>query len=713
MPRFFERVRMPWCVKPGRTRTIRYHLICLVAVCVIPVWIVAGILVYQSYQTKYAQLTNAMLDAARSLSMNVDRDLASVQAALTAFAVSPSFAAGDLAEIHRQARALLRSYPGADIIVSDSSGQQLVNSYRSFGTPLPKRNTPETVRRIFQTGQPVISDLYFGALTKRPLIAIDVPVFRDNRVAYDLSMAFPATQLSTLLSQQRLSQGRFGVILDSQCVVVARTRGQERYSGVNACSRLRRAVAVAAEGVLEADDLEEKPVVSAFCKSSLSSWTVVIGVPLAAVTSRMYEWLALVLAGTLLLSLVGLVLAMVMGRNIAWSIQSLLAPMPVSDVLKHSGLKEVDDVADALREAARLTEKRLEERLEIESQLLLSEQRYRSVVEDQTEVISRFRPDGTLIFVNEVYCRIFGKTSSEVLGSSWHPVAMPADLAVIENKLRLLSPSHPVVIVENRVVTASGEVRWMQFVNRGMFDTQGRLIETLSVGRDITERKQAEDALRAYARRLMDVEETLRKAIAAELHDEIGRDLTVLGINLSIIGASLPSDAVVSLLARVEDSGKLVENISRTVRNIMASLRPPVLDDYGLAAALRWYCHLFSLRTGIDVRVQAGEDFPRMTVEQEIVLFRIAQEALTNVAKHAAARSVTVSLQREDGKVCFSIADDGRGFVFDPGVPLSETSGWGMTIMRERAELIGGQFRLESAVGRGVTVVVELPEGEV
>lgn len=127
--------------------------------------------------------------------------------------------------------------------------------------------------------------------------------------------------------------------------------------------------------------------------------------------------------------------------------------------------------------------------------LRTSEERYRAVVEGQTEVISRFRIDGTLTFVNDVYCRFFGKSVEELSGCRWQPVAHPEDLPRIQAELGVLSPSHPVVVIENRVYAAGGEIRWMQFVNRGLFDADSRLVEIQSVGRDITDRKQAEERL--------------------------------------------------------------------------------------------------------------------------------------------------------------------------------------------------------------------------
>ncbi len=138
----------------------------------------------------------------------------------------------------------------------------------------------------------------------------------------------------------------------------------------------------------------------------------------------------------------------------------------------------------------------VEQRRQAEQALRQSEERYRTVLEDQTEVICRFKHDGTFVFVNEVFCRFFGKTSRELLGNKWHTVALREDLPMVEEQLRAMSPGNPIVVIENRVTSGRGEARWMQFVNRGFFDQEGRLTEIQAVGRDITERKRAEAAMR-------------------------------------------------------------------------------------------------------------------------------------------------------------------------------------------------------------------------
>ncbi|MDH7486386.1 MAG: PAS domain S-box protein [Anaerolineae bacterium] len=228
-------------------------------------------------------------------------------------------------------------------------------------------------------------------------------------------------------------------------------------------------------------------------------------------------------------------------------------------------------------------------------------------------------------------------------------------------------------------------------------------LESAQLFLSLTER-QAE--LRALAIRLAEVEEDERRRLARELHDRVGQNLTALGINLNVLGSQLPPETAAQMRARLADCLTLVEETTGHIRDVMAELRPAVLDDYGLLAALHWYGQRFSQRTGIATMVQGQEPAPRLPPAVETALFRIVQEALTNVAKHAQARQVTVTLEPVDGGARLSIADDGVGF--DPTV--RRRAGWGLMTMRERAQAVGGHLRVDSAPGKGTRVVVEVPK---
>ena len=136
---------------------------------------------------------------------------------------------------------------------------------------------------------------------------------------------------------------------------------------------------------------------------------------------------------------------------------------------------------------------------EVEFQLKLSEDRYRAIVEGQTEVISRFYADGKYIFINEAYSKFFGKNPNEIVGKKWQPVVHPDDIDRVTSELAMMSPTNPIVMIENRVFSCDGSIHWMQFCNRGFYDFDEKLIEIQSVGRDITKRKSMEEQIERLA----------------------------------------------------------------------------------------------------------------------------------------------------------------------------------------------------------------------
>jgi signal transduction histidine kinase len=263
-------------------------------------------------------------------------------------------------------------------------------------------------------------------------------------------------------------------------------------------------------------------------------------------------------------------------------------------------------------------------------------------------------------------------------------------------------------------VRKNGAQFWAHVILTPLLDETGKLRGFSEIVHDITERKRAEEDLHGYAdrlkttsRRLVEVQESERRLLANELHDRVGQNLTALGINLSIVAGGMPAGAKPELAARLEDCNSLVEGTVDAMRDVMAELRPHALDDYGLPAALRSLATGFSRRTGIHVAFEKegrGADLPKPV---DLAMFRIAQEALNNVAKHANAQRVEIAIRRKNGHAVLSVSDDGVGF--DPqriDGPRAD-AGWGLLIMRERAEAVGAHFSLKAGPNSGVQVVVE------
>lgn len=233
--------------------------------------------------------------------------------------------------------------------------------------------------------------------------------------------------------------------------------------------------------------------------------------------------------------------------------------------------------------------------------------------------------------------------------------------------------------------------------------------------RDITERRRMEralrddaDLLRRLSRRLFEAEEMQRRRLARELHDRIGQNVTALSLNLNMVRSELPEDCRQKVKTRLDDCETLLFSTGKLVRDVMADLRPPGLDELGLVAALTEHARQVAGRGGISVTVNGTEVSPRLPPATEITLFRIAQEALINVAKHAQATAATLTLESRPAALVLIIADNGRGFdtTLRSAQPLPSL---GMVSMRERAESIGARLSFESAPGHGTRVIVEAP----
>jgi signal transduction histidine kinase len=245
----------------------------------------------------------------------------------------------------------------------------------------------------------------------------------------------------------------------------------------------------------------------------------------------------------------------------------------------------------------------------------------------------------------------------------------------------------------------------------GMFyslaSSRGRAVE---IANEITkDLRDSTEQIQAMSRRLVDIQESERRQFARELHDRVGQNLTALSISLDILKTQLPGNGSQPLRTRLDDAASLLESTSGTIENVMSELRPPMLDDYGLLPALQWYASEFSVRTGIEVSVEGDERMERLTQASEIALFRIVQEALNNVAKHAHAGRVHITLERAGAQLVLTVADDGVGLGTTTPSGTRQRRGLGMVTMRERTQAVGGEFEIGAAPGRGTRVLVRVP----
>jgi signal transduction histidine kinase len=241
-------------------------------------------------------------------------------------------------------------------------------------------------------------------------------------------------------------------------------------------------------------------------------------------------------------------------------------------------------------------------------------------------------------------------------------------------------------------------------------DQPPRILEIIS---DITERKRGEESLvlqkeqlRALAERLQWVREEDRKRVARDLHDQIGQILTAIKMDMTWMTRHLP-ESEGAVLARLKESIQLINDGVKSVRAICSGLRPGVLDDLGLAAAIEWQANEFASRNGVRCEVSVPPVDLHLDGDRATAAFRIFQECLTNVIRHAQAKSVRVSLCQEDENILLVVEDDGIGFrESDVSNALGSL---GLLGMKERAQFCGGEVQISSSPGKGTTVTIRVP----
>ena len=277
---------------------------------------------------------------------------------------------------------------------------------------------------------------------------------------------------------------------------------------------------------------------------------------------------------------------------------------------------------------------------------------------------------------------------------------------------RAFAEGKTVYNVETGIVMEDGEVIWTSVSAAPVAVAD---VGAVVVTADITESKRAERALQesrerlqTLSQRLVEVQEDERRAIARELHDRVGQTLAALNINLIIISGQLGGKVDEQISTRLNDSMKLVAETISLVRDVMSDLRPSVLDDYGLEAAIESYLSQFRSRYEVGIKFEKPDQpLPRLGPSIEMTFLRIAQEALMNIAKHAQASQVTLSLQRDENNVCLTVQDNGLGII--SWQEANRPGSHGLTIMRERAEAFGGSLKVSSTPGKGTMVEVKIP----
>lgn len=363
------------------------------------------------------------------------------------------------------------------------------------------------------------------------------------------------------------------------------------------------------------------------------------------------------------------------------------------------GDDEIAQLAGSIEELARLVQ--------------AAEREYRNVVEDQTESICRFNAAEQITFSNRAFeslCKDAPRRPRALLEA-----CVDGDtLRLLRETVARMTQQSPVTCFTHMIRRPDSSPVWYRSTLRAHFDEQGRLAGGQWIAADTTaevlaQRKlqESQQQLEVLSGRLMTLQDEERRRIARDLHDSTAQALSALEMNTSLLG-SLAADEKTRKLAA--DTAAISRQVCQELRNISYLLHPPLLEEEGLVFAIRWFADGFSKRNNIPVFLDLPDDFPRLNADEETALFRIVQEALSNIYRHAGATKAWITLRRTpSGDVSLEVRDNGEGL--PEGFSLSKSSGVGLAGMRERMKQLGGALEVDSSP-YGVSVKCRLGAAE-
>jgi PAS domain S-box-containing protein len=354
------------------------------------------------------------------------------------------------------------------------------------------------------------------------------------------------------------------------------------------------------------------------------------------------------------------------------------------------------------------------EKRSLEDRIRQSEVLYRTIVETAHDIIWILNDQGEFTFINKRGETIFGYKPLEWKGRSITALIPPGDLPEAQEAF-LKTPQGGPRSYELKISARDGEILILS-VNTAPLYENGEVTGTVSFGRDITEQKKAEMALqesekqlRSLSSQLLTAQETERRRISRELHDELGQALTVMKLRIRFIEKGLEKDQI-TIRQDCEDLLGYIDQVIENTRRLSLDLSSSILEDLGLTAALQWLTNNLIKNNHITVKMDMMDIDHLFSQDAQTMIYRIIQETLNNIGKHAGAKNVSIAVRNHNGRVSFLVEDDGKGFNMTEAMMRHATEkGLGLATMDERARILGGSFNLWSQEGKGTRISLTIP----
>lgn len=655
----------------GSRRSFRILFLVLLLAFLIPILGVAVVISLRAAEATRTQIEATAIQQAHDIVSVLDREMNGNKGSLIALASAQSLQGADLREFYEHAKLVSRLLDNQIVLTDIRTRRQIINTDYDWGSALgPGLSRDQLILDpILSTSGAVVSDLIYGPLTKRFVVAVTTAVRVAGEPRYLLSVTVPALEIADLVAHAQLSKGFLTTVVDKKGVIISRSAGD--YVGKNAPQA--NDPSGAEREVYSAINLDGRPTTFFRKQSSLTGWVVLVGVPQDILNAAQSTAM----------------------RNIAWAgfvlfvIGSFTAYFGGNVMSEHWGALGVN------RQPTRA-----------EFQILF---------DSATNGVLLIDSDGTIVLANAWMEEKFGYSREEIVG---RPLELllpdrsgiaPLGNSNIAQLLQLQNSAQGRELTGRRKDGTEFPVE----IEFNFIDTKTTKFVMATVV-DITLRKEAAQRLSAaieerdfFRRQLLQAQENERLRLARELHDETGQVLTaaLLEINRLELAATLDSKNRLSRL-RVQ-----MEGMGKALHRIAHALRPAALDELGVSAAIATHIEEWSEQTGIetdfecDIHVlESAPDNIRTTI------YRVVQEALTNVAKHGTgATIVSLVVERTGDILHLTIEDDGAGFEVNNVRSVGIHGGLGIAGMEERVALFGGTFEIESTVGFGTTLYIRLP----
>jgi two-component system, NarL family, sensor histidine kinase UhpB len=664
---------------PGfRRLTLRLRLCLVVAIVLGPaLLILASILSLRSISAERTHIEEGLGRTLSQISVEIDREIESTTALLVVLAGSHFLQIGDLESFHRSASEV-SSQLGIQFAVR-RPGQD----NRVVITSVPWSESPavtippirlEAERQAIKTGQVVISDVFYGPISKRLLVSVIKPVTQDSVVRYVLSIGIPIGKFSEILENAPPGEGRVTVVIDHNNTIIARSEKRELFEGTKVRSEFA-ALASGSNGVFDYTTREGVALHWVFRRLQSTGWLVAIGLQKTAIDAAARKTFVYTATAGTTLFMLALGLTWILGGRLEQRIGTL-------GIDRRPTREEFALFFDSAPNGVVLVDE-----------------------------------NGLMLLTNEKLEQMFGYAQRELIGNAVE-ILIPNELrdAHVNHRRRFSRGASSRQMGAEQSLLGRRKDGSEFPIEAGLHPITIRAHSyTMATVTDITERTRAAKALAAALTErdrlrlhLMRSFEEERLRLSHELHDRTGQTLIAATLAAKDIEKSLDADG----RQRLAKLNGLLDQMGKTLHQVAWELRPASIDELGLAATLENYVSDWSEQTGIDAEFYCKvENIDALPDEVRTTIYRVTQEALTNVAKHAReSKKVSVVISRVGATLQLMIDDNGKGFDLAErlGIP-NKYRRLGIPSMRERLSLIGGTLEIESSPRAGTTMFARIP----